>query len=79
MPVPHTHQPEAQMSDATRAEPVLPGTPEVVGRRLVQLTDVDGDGRRWPVLVTADPYVVAATERAVRRRVREHLGGREPR
>ena len=39
----------------------------------VQLTDVDEQGRRFPVLVTADPAVVAATERAIRDRVAEHL------
>ena len=43
--------------------------PEAAPRRLVQITDVDDEGRRLPVLVTSDPYVVAATERAIRERV----------
>jgi len=43
-------------------------------RRLIQVTDVDEAGRRQTVLVTADPHVVRATERAVRERVSEELG-----
>lgn len=43
-------------------------------RRLVQVTDVDGSGRRRTLLVTADPSVVSATERAIRNRVEERLG-----
>lgn len=52
-------------------------------RRLVQVTDVDGFGRRHTVLVTADPAVVSATERAIRDRVSSddnlngHRNGRE--
>lgn len=42
-------------------------------RRLVQVTDVDGSGRRRTLLVTADPAVVSATERAIRNRVKERL------
>jgi hypothetical protein len=47
---------------------------EIAPRRLIQITDVDADGRRFQVLVTADPVVVAATEQAVRQRVAERTG-----
>lgn len=47
----------------------------VVPRRIVTLTDVDPTGDRHPLLVTADPHVVAAVERAVGQRVRRYLGG----
>lgn len=53
-------------------------TTDLRRRRLVQLSDVDDEGRRWPVLVTADPHVIAATERAVRERVAEELGTPTP-
>lgn len=43
-------------------------------RRLVQIMDVDADGRRWPVLVTGDPRVIASTERAVRELVHRQVG-----
>jgi len=46
-------------------------------RRLVQLTDVADDGSRRTVLVTADPEVVGATERAIRERVATHLAPSE--
>lgn len=52
---------------------------EAVPRRLVQVTDVDAEGRRWPVLVTADAHVVRATERAIRERISEELGCPPPR
>lgn len=47
---------------------------EVKPRRIVQITEIDDLGRRVPVIVTADEYVVRATERAIEERVHAELG-----